>query len=171
MRAVVFDLGGGTFDVTVLEIIEGVVEIQSSAGDSRLGGEDFVDALAAGLAARLPGGVEAAQAEPVAWARLRLACGIGKRALSGGGSARVTLGIAVATHCGTRSVSGVFAPILERGTVIPASRVRTFSTMYDNQNEIRVEVYQGEHATCAQNRKLGDYALRGIPPGPAGSQA
>src|SRR5690606_13708991 len=41
LRAVVLDLGGGTFDVTALEIIEGVVEIQSSAGDSRLGGEDF----------------------------------------------------------------------------------------------------------------------------------
>ena len=46
MRAVVLDLGGGTFDVTVLEIIEGVIEIQASAGDSRLGGEDFDDALA-----------------------------------------------------------------------------------------------------------------------------
>ena len=52
MRAVVLDLGGGTFDVTVLEIIEGVIEIQSSAGDSRLGGEDFDDALASGVAAR-----------------------------------------------------------------------------------------------------------------------
>jgi molecular chaperone HscC len=82
-----------------------------------------------------------------------------------------TLGVAVATHFGTRSVSGVFAPILERGTVIPASRVRTFSTMTDNQKEILVEVFQGEHATCAENRKLGSYALRGIPPGPAGSQA
>ncbi len=50
----VLDLGGGTFDVTVLEIIEGVVEIQSTAGDARLGGEDFADALAARLAARLP---------------------------------------------------------------------------------------------------------------------
>src|SRR5262249_50782935 len=46
MKAVVLDLGGGTFDVTVLEIVEGVVEIQSSAGDARLGGEDFDAALA-----------------------------------------------------------------------------------------------------------------------------
>jgi molecular chaperone HscC len=82
-----------------------------------------------------------------------------------------TLGIAMATHFGARAVSGVFAPILERGTVIPASRVRTFTTMADNQKEILVQVYQGEHATCAENRKLGDYHLRGIPPGPAGSQA
>ncbi|MES2951422.1 MAG: molecular chaperone HscC [Pseudomonadota bacterium] len=38
----VFDLGGGTFDVSVLEFFDGVVEVRSSAGDTRLGGEDFV---------------------------------------------------------------------------------------------------------------------------------
>ncbi|MFZ4766255.1 MAG: Hsp70 family protein [Roseimicrobium sp.] len=43
----VFDLGGGTFDVTVLECFEGVVEVKASAGESRLGGEDYTDALAA----------------------------------------------------------------------------------------------------------------------------
>ncbi len=37
----IFDLGGGTFDVSVLEYFEGVVEVRSSAGDTRLGGEDF----------------------------------------------------------------------------------------------------------------------------------
>ena len=42
----VFDLGGGTFDVTVLECFEGVVEVKASAGESRLGGEDYTDALA-----------------------------------------------------------------------------------------------------------------------------
>jgi molecular chaperone HscC len=43
----VFDLGGGTFDVTVLECFEGVVEVKASSGESRLGGEDYTDALAA----------------------------------------------------------------------------------------------------------------------------
>jgi molecular chaperone HscC len=41
----IFDLGGGTFDVSVLEYFEGVVEVRASAGDTRLGGEDFVQAL------------------------------------------------------------------------------------------------------------------------------
>lgn len=44
-RFLVFDLGGGTFDVSVLELFEGVMEVRSSAGDNYLGGEDFVDAL------------------------------------------------------------------------------------------------------------------------------
>jgi len=41
----IFDLGGGTFDVSVLEYFEGVVEVRSSAGDTRLGGEDFVQVI------------------------------------------------------------------------------------------------------------------------------
>ena len=42
-QLLVFDLGGGTFDVTLLEIFDGVVEVKSSAGESRLGGEDYTD--------------------------------------------------------------------------------------------------------------------------------
>jgi len=41
----VFDLGGGTFDVSVLEIAEGVFDVKATAGDSRLGGDDWDDAL------------------------------------------------------------------------------------------------------------------------------
>jgi molecular chaperone DnaK len=37
----VFDLGGGTFDVSILEVGDGVFEVKSSAGDSHLGGDDF----------------------------------------------------------------------------------------------------------------------------------
>jgi molecular chaperone HscC len=42
----VFDLGGGTFDVSILEMFEGVMEVHASAGDNHLGGTDFTDALA-----------------------------------------------------------------------------------------------------------------------------
>jgi len=44
-RFLVFDLGGGTFDVSVLEMFEGVVEVHASAGDNFLGGEDFLELL------------------------------------------------------------------------------------------------------------------------------
>jgi molecular chaperone HscC len=46
-RFAVLDLGGGTFDVSVLDFFEGVMEVRASAGDNFLGGEDFVDLLAA----------------------------------------------------------------------------------------------------------------------------
>jgi len=288
MRAVVFDLGGGTFDVTVLEIIEGVIEIQSSAGDSRLGGEDFAEALATGVAKQLSVPVETLRAEPKSWARLLATCDDAKRTLTAseavrialpdlsidgrtrnvdvtmtraeaevlwaplldrlraptlralrdaglgpaavndvllvGGATRMpcvirlasqifdrvpdrrlppdeavalgaavqaalkeghaavddvvvtdvapfTLGIAVAADFGGQQIRGMFAPIIDRGTVIPTSRVKPFSTMSDNQKEILVEVFQGEHASCEKNRRLGQYSLRGLPPGPAGSQS
>ena len=41
----VFDLGGGTFDVSVLEIAEGVFEVKSTSGDTKLGGDDWDDAV------------------------------------------------------------------------------------------------------------------------------
>ncbi|MBX3077321.1 molecular chaperone DnaK [Candidatus Obscuribacterales bacterium] len=41
----VFDLGGGTFDVSVLEVSEGLIEVRSTAGDTHLGGDDFDHAI------------------------------------------------------------------------------------------------------------------------------
>ena len=37
----VYDLGGGTFDVSIIEIGDGVIEVLSTAGDNKLGGDDF----------------------------------------------------------------------------------------------------------------------------------
>ncbi len=42
---IVYDLGGGTFDVSVLEVSEGLLEVKSTAGDTRLGGDDFDERL------------------------------------------------------------------------------------------------------------------------------
>jgi molecular chaperone HscC len=42
---IVLDLGGGTFDVSILEYFSGVMEVHATAGDSFLGGEDFTDAI------------------------------------------------------------------------------------------------------------------------------
>lgn len=42
----IFDLGGGTFDVSILEFFEGIMEVKSVAGDNFLGGEDFTEMLA-----------------------------------------------------------------------------------------------------------------------------
>lgn len=41
----VFDLGGGTFDVSILEMFDGIMEVRASAGDNFLGGQDFDQAL------------------------------------------------------------------------------------------------------------------------------
>jgi len=44
-KFLVFDLGGGTFDISILELFDGVMEVRASAGDNFLGGEDFVSAM------------------------------------------------------------------------------------------------------------------------------
>jgi molecular chaperone HscC len=290
LRAVVLDLGGGTFDVTILEIMEGVVEIQASAGDARLGGEDFDAALAEHVAKQ----VETTQGhdvrrDPRAWARVREACERAKRRLSElestgialydlpipgktpihvesqisrvdaetvwapildrlrtpiqralrdasvtpdkidevllvGGSTRMpcvarlaaqlfgrlplrslppdeavamgaavqaalkagdssvgdmvvtdvapfTLGTSTSEKLGSQLVSGIFCPIIERGTVIPTSRSKRFTTISDYQERINISVYQGEHSLCKDNKKLGEYTLGGLRPLPAGEES
>ncbi len=49
----VVDLGGGTFDVSILEMFDGVMEVRASAGDAFLGGEDFTDAITRFFAEKL----------------------------------------------------------------------------------------------------------------------
>ncbi|MED4403266.1 Hsp70 family protein [Metabacillus fastidiosus] len=44
-KFLVFDLGGGTFDVSILELFEGIMEVKSIAGDNFIGGEDFTNLL------------------------------------------------------------------------------------------------------------------------------
>ena len=44
-KILVFDLGGGTFDVSVLELGEGVFEVKATSGNNKLGGDDFDDCL------------------------------------------------------------------------------------------------------------------------------
>lgn len=80
---VVIDLGGGTFDVTVLEVFEGALEICASAGESMLGGEDFTDRMVAEILATEKSRLEIAELnDPYRVARLRSECEIAKRALA-----------------------------------------------------------------------------------------
>lgn len=45
MNVLIFDLGGGTFDVSLLTIEDGIFEVKATAGDTHLGGEDFDNRL------------------------------------------------------------------------------------------------------------------------------
>ena len=60
----VFDLGGGTFDVSIVEKFEGIVEVRASAGDNRLGGDDFNAALVRLAEPRLAGALELEELAP-----------------------------------------------------------------------------------------------------------
>lgn len=49
-KVMVYDLGGGTFDVSVIDISEGVIEVMSTSGNNHLGGDDFDERIAEHLA-------------------------------------------------------------------------------------------------------------------------
>lgn len=50
----IFDLGGGTFDVSLLTIVEGIFEVKAIAGDTQLGGDDFDNQEFKGLCCDTP---------------------------------------------------------------------------------------------------------------------
>lgn len=273
----VFDFGGGTFDVSVLEMFDGVMEVRSTAGDNQLGGDDIDTALvrhfieASGIpaqtasdphvAAQLLALLEAAkrrletddnvpialtlqqrqyatklslaQAEAASETLLKRLRAPVERALRdarirvneldaivlAGGSTRFrvvrqlvtrmfgrfpeaainpdevvargaavqaglkmrdaalkdrvmtdvcpyTLGVDTHYQLATgRFVEGLMEPMLERNTIIPASRVKSFLPVNDEQNELRIAVYQGEGRRVADNIKLGELTVR-LPFGP-----
>jgi molecular chaperone HscC len=63
----------------------------------------------------------------------------------------------------------VFSPIIERNTVIPASRVQSYVTAQDNQTKLKMEIYQGESRLVKNNIKLGEFEVS-VPKAKAGEQ-
>ncbi|MBL8731780.1 MAG: Fe-S protein assembly chaperone HscA [Planctomycetes bacterium] len=69
----VYDLGGGTFDVSVLRIDDGVFRVLSTAGDTHLGGDDFDELLAQRILAQLPAGPDPTRHHPFVLQSVRAA--------------------------------------------------------------------------------------------------
>ncbi len=63
-----------------------------------------------------------------------------------------------------------FAPIILRNTPLPASRSEVFTTVYDRQTEVEIEVYQGESEDVRHNHRIGRFRIQGLAPVPAGNQ-
>jgi len=273
----VFDLGGGTFDVSILEMFEGVMEVRATAGDNFLGGEDFVNEIVQLFFAET-GLPEAAHADGSFMQQLVARAELAKRALSdsesatltlqwqdrehtlvltqerfraisepllarlrapveralrdasirageidnvvlAGGATRspivrqmvtrmfgrfpamdinpdevVALGAAVMAGLKARDqalkevvmtdvcpytlgvetvhrmpgggeVDGYFSPIIERNTVVPASRVKSYVPVRDGQRVLSLEIFQGEARLVRDNIKLGTLEVP-LPGGP-----
>ncbi len=266
-RFLVFDLGGGTFDVSVLELFDGVMEVRATAGDNRLGGED-VDVLMVRRFVQHLGLTEEQAQQPMTAARLQRAAEATKRSLAvqeealmrieldgkplamtwtaqdletvleplmermrqpveralrdsrirpqeldavvmAGGSTRLvavrqlvtrlfgrfpqtaldpdqavalgaavqaalrgrdaalaervmtdvcpyTLGVHVSKQLADgRRQEGFMSPVLERNTIIPASRVERFYPSTPDQRHLHLEIYQGEARRVQDNIALG----------------
>ena len=100
---VVFDLGGGTFDVSVLEIQGGVFEVKATNGDTLLGGEDFDEELLEHLLAEFKksSGIDLS-ADKLAMQRLREAAEKAKRELDGLAQTDVSLPFITADQTGPK---------------------------------------------------------------------
>ena len=97
----VFDLGGGTFDVSVLELGDGVFEVKSTSGDTNLGGDDWDEAIIDWLAETFQGehGVDLRK-DPMAAQRLKEAAEKAKIELSQTTSTQINMPYVTATDAG-----------------------------------------------------------------------
>ncbi|HEY9735909.1 MAG TPA: molecular chaperone DnaK [Trichocoleus sp.] len=274
----VFDLGGGTFDVSILQLGDGVFEVKATAGNNHLGGDDFDNCIVQWMtdSFRSQEGIDLSK-DRMALQRIREAAEKAKIELSNmastsinlpfitadetgpkhlemaltrsqfeqlaatlvqgtidpvaqalkdanltpddidrillvGGSTRipavqkaisdyfngkapdrsvnpdeaVALGASIQAgvlggevkdlllldvtplSLGIETLGEVFTKVIERNTTIPTSKSQVFSTATDGQTSVEIHVLQGERAMAKDNKSLGKFELRGIPPAPRG---
>lgn len=262
----VYDLGGGTFDISILQIQEGVFEVLATNGDTFLGGDDLDQVVMALFKQQLNLDAKTLAEEKSLGQELRLLAEDAKKQLSFadhfegsfdgqvvrisrqefeeaieplvrrtleccqnalrdaklgpekidkvvmvGGSTRVprikesvstffgkpvfdslnpdevvALGAAIQADIlagnqkdlllldvtplslGIETVGGLMDTIVPRNTKVPTKAGRQYTTSVDGQKNLKIAVYQGERDLVENNRKLGEFVLRGIPPMPAG---
>ncbi len=102
-KIAVFDLGGGTFDISILELGDGVFEVKSTNGDTHLGGDDFDHVIIDWLADEFKNdeGVDLRQ-DPMAMQRLKEAAEKAKIELSSSSSTEINLPYITATASGPK---------------------------------------------------------------------
>ncbi len=113
----VYDLGGGTFDISILKLRDGIFEVQATNGDTHLGGDDFDGVLADELCRRLlaerSGGTDSAGIAP----ELRLAAEEAKRKLTDEEAAEVRIDLPDGPWCTVLSrgdLEALVTPLVDR---------------------------------------------------------
>ncbi len=102
-KIMVYDLGGGTFDVSIIEIGEGVIEVLSTSGDNRLGGDDFDQKITDYMLAEFKKteGVDLS-GDKMALQRLKEAAEKAKKELSSATTTNINLPFITATETGPK---------------------------------------------------------------------
>src|SRR5438477_582534 len=160
-KIAVYDLGGGTFDISILEIGKDVFEVLSTAGDTYLGGDDFDDRIMTWLAEDL-------------LQKSRLDLRQNKYCLRMLKEASEQAKIDVGTHgvanilcqgiCqdANGKVGGFTEKIIEKNTPIPIDKSKTFTTSRDGQDRVKIRVYQGESNKADECEMLGEFEFTGF---------
>jgi molecular chaperone DnaK len=73
-----------------------------------------------------------------------------------------TLGIRCLDTIGGMDFPFRFAPILKRNTPLPASQSELFHTVYDSQEQVEIDVYQGENEDVRRNYRVGKFLVQGL---------
>ena len=141
-KIMVYDLGGGTFDVSILEIGDGVIEVLATAGNNRLGGDDFDECVMNYLLAEFKkdSGVDLST-DKIAIQRLREAAEKAKTDLSGVTTAQINLPYITADASGpkhldhtlTRAKFNELTAHLVEKTLGPVSQAMSDSGLNANQ--------------------------------------
>ena len=132
-KIMVFDLGGGTFDVSLLEICDGVFQVLATAGNNRLGGDDFDQRIIDWIAkefARENGGIDLRK-DKMALQRLKEAAEKAKIELSGMTTANINLPFITADATGPKHFDGTLSRAefnritadLVEATMVPTKQV------------------------------------------------
>ena len=121
----IYDLGGGTFDVSVLKLTRGVFEVQSTAGDVALGGDDFDALIAAGFVRdhQLGEPAQLASKQPQQWRALLLMARQAREALTDDEVVRLMFDPGTATA----QVVRVDTPVAKAAAQAPAPYVSSLS--------------------------------------------
>ncbi|MBE9007059.1 Hsp70 family protein [Fortiea sp. LEGE XX443] len=79
-----------------------------------------------------------------------------------------SLGIAAAVPTPMGIMPGYFSVIIPRNSVVPVSRSHVYSTLFDEQEAVEIEVFQGENTIAEENVPLGSFRVENLPAKPAG---
>jgi molecular chaperone HscA len=124
-RFAVYDLGGGTFDLSILDLRRGVFEVIGTAGDAALGGDDIDEAIAAAFCAATDSGAprELAAADPRRWRRILVAARRAKERLTTEATTDIVVDGARWTM-DAKALAAIAAPLIARTLAITDSALR-----------------------------------------------